>query len=120
LEEDDPLQGLRKEFDSWEDSEQNPGGRAGDEADEEAVRFPNAVALKVFALVGITKIMWVALGSSCPMCKTLDGKIVGVERTFAAVGDVLDAGEGKTPFTVSSNIKHPPLHKGCDCIITPV
>jgi hypothetical protein len=54
------------------------------------------------------------------MCKTLDGKIVGVERTFAAVGDVLDAGEGKTPFIVSSNIKHPPLHKGCDCIITPV
>jgi HK97 family phage portal protein len=119
LEEDDPLQGLREEFDSWEDSEQNPGGRAGDEADEEAVRFPNAVALKVFALVGITKIMWVASGNSCPMCKALNGKVVGVERTFAAVGDVLDAGEGRTPFTVSSNIKHPPLHKGCDCTIIP-
>lgn len=119
LEAEDPLQGLREEFDSWEESEQNPGGRAEDEAEEESVRFPNAVALKVFALVGITKIMWVASGKNCPMCDNLDGRIVGVERTFAAVGEVLSAGEGKTPFTVSSNIKHPPLHKGCDCTITP-
>lgn len=119
LEAEDPLTGLQDEFDSWEDGPENPGGRAGDVAEEETVRFPSAVALKVFALVGVTKIMWVASGKNCPICDQLNGKIVGVERVFAAVGDVLDMGEGKTPFTVSTNIKHPPLHKGCDCSIVP-
>jgi len=78
---------------------------------DESVRESNAVARETYASMGVTKLQWVTRGSnSCEVCKSLDGKVVGIESHFIDAGDKLflpDAG-GK-PLTRGPKF-HPPIH----------
>jgi len=49
----------------------------------------------------------------------LDGQVVGVNRAFVQKGGTVDPADGETsPLTVESDVLHPQLHDGCDCVLT--
>lgn len=58
-----------------------------------------------------------------PFCQELDGTVVGIEDNFMNDGDVLKAvdEDGNWQSMKSMGAKmHPPIHKGCVCMIAPV
>lgn len=91
---------------------------AGKIADRESVQVGQAVAKVAWAAAGATALRWVAVGENCPLCDELDGRVIGIRRSFVALGDVVK-GKGVSPLTVDSDKSHPPLHEGCDCMIVP-
>lgn len=98
--------------------EEWPAERPARMAAREAIKASRAVAREAFRSGGITRIQWVSSGDNCPFCDSLDGKIVGIEGSFAEPGDVLTA-EGRAPLSISQKVLHAPIHAGCDCDIVP-
>lgn len=96
---------------SWEET------RAEAVAVNESIRAGSAIALAAYTVAGIVYIRWVTVGENCPLCRTLDGKVVGVKENFVDAGKPVDPGGGRTPLRPRRSIGHPPLHKGCDCQI---
>lgn len=84
----------------------------------EVAQAASAIAVAAFASIGIERHMWVTIGENCPICDELDGRIVGVSRTFVERGDKL--GSQKQNFTAGKPFTHPPIHDGCDCQIVSV
>ena len=84
--------------------------------DNEITRSHNAIAKSVYVFYGITKIRSVASGKSCPYCSSLDGKVIGIEKHFLTKGEFQPEG-AEEPLTITSNISHPPYHRGCSCSI---
>lgn len=95
---------------SWEET------TASKTVNNEITRSQNAIAKSVYTLYGITKIRSVASGNSCPYCSSLDGKVIGIEQHFLTKGEYAPEGAEK-PLTITSNISHPPYHRGCSCSI---
>ncbi len=107
----DPAIVLMAELDLWEED------RVETIADAESVRLNNAAAKMFYALAGVMVLRWYAMGdNSCPYCQEMNGKIVGIEKTFVKQGDKMDGGEQGT-MEFSHNVGHPPLHDGCSCLI---
>jgi len=119
--------------------------RPGKVALAETVRAGGAFARAAYTALGVLYIRWVAIGKSCPYCQKLDGKVVGVEDSFAAQGDTIEPEGGRAhdlpetrvlatdPYyeddyvvvaeragsmTVKANAAHPPIHGGCDCVLS--
>jgi HK97 family phage portal protein len=77
-------------------------------------------AFTKFAYVagGVTMLRWVTTGAdTCPFCKRLSGAIVGVKTAFVQAGQTLETDVGR--LTPRRMIGHPPLHSGCDCLVSP-
>lgn len=86
-------------------------------ADDETVRFGNALARTAYQLLTILSMMWIATGAeTCSYCAALDGAVVSTSSNFLPAGNELQP-PGETAFVSESNIGHPPLHGGCDCMI---
>lgn len=95
--------------------------RADKIADREPVQQENAVARFVWIAAGVTKLQWVRRGSnSCPFCKALNGKIVGIDAPFIDKGDFQPDGHEASPLKVRGPKLHAPIHRGCVCAIVPV
>jgi len=103
----DPLEALQSEVDAWSEM------RSSVIADEETTRFNNAVAKKVFILFGITRLMSVAFGKSCPYCDALNGTTVGIDQNFISAGQAFQPDGVDEPLTSTTNLGHPPYHGGC-------
>jgi YD repeat-containing protein len=77
--------------------------------------------MMAYMAAGVTRVRWVAMGKSCPYCRKLNGKVVGINSPFLQKGiafeaDGVDEQRGKKPPLVPSHdVKHPPAHQGCDC-----
>ncbi|MBA7533849.1 hypothetical protein ES705_26095 [subsurface metagenome] len=99
---------LEQRLTEWEEK------RPGKIVMEETVRAENAFTRSVFALCGIMKIRSIAYGDSCPYCKALSGKVIGIDEYFLTKGDFQPDG-AERPLMVTSNHRHPPYHGGCDC-----
>lgn len=92
--------------------------RAGKVAEREPVEAGEAVASLVYAAAGILALRWATIGENCKLCNTLSGRVVGIREAFVQEGETVDPGDGETePLTSRTNIKHPPLHRGCNCAI---
>lgn len=105
-----PEETISKLLDKWEEK------KPVRVAKKETVRASNAIAKKNYVLAGVKKLRWIAVGSDkCPFCKSIDGKVVEVEKTFV-IPDGVDAGDEQ--MKVYKNVGHPPLHSGCVCQIT--
>jgi len=79
----------------------------------------NAAAKEAWRRSGVTRLVWRASGETCPFCTRLDGKIVAISGgSFVAAGEEWEA-EGRRPLKPRAKITHPPLHRGCDCQISP-
>lgn len=91
----------------------------------ETVRAGGAFAKQAYVLLGVLVLRWVTFGESCPYCRRLNGKVVGVDESFASKGDIIEPDEEANsrlapeqradPMTVKATVGHPPLHGGCDC-----
>lgn len=109
--EEDVLSELERRLEEWEETRPEKTAR------NETNRLTNAVALAVFALGGVKRTRWRTVGKNCPMCSGLDGKVVGIEQEFLPAGHVISNSALSSPFTVKRGVKHPPLHRGCDCML---
>lgn len=107
---DEPLAAVEVELDEMKEKS------ASHWAADQANRLNNAIALTAYVLLGVSRKTWVAFGDNCPYCNSLNGATVEITKYFLAAGEELDAGDEDT-FTSRSNIGHPPLHNGCDCMI---
>ena len=107
---ENPADAVEAELTKWDD-------RPDDTAMWESVRFGSAIAVTVFSLAGRKFLRWHAFGDSCPYCKDLNGKKVGINEFFLEIGDYKPEGADK-PLTLANNVRHPPAHGGCDCAIS--
>ena len=106
---------LGQRVSEWNDT------RAGKIAENEPVKQESAVARYVWAAAGVTRLQWVRRGSnSCPFCKALHGKIVGIEENFLEAGEFTPDGHEASPLKVRGPKLHAPIHRGCVCAIVPV
>lgn len=93
--------------------------QADDWARDQSVRIVNAFAVVAWTALGWLALRWVAFGKNCDFCGHLNGRTVGISSWFAQAGESIPGGEGKSPFKTGSNVRHPPLHDGCDCMVVP-
>lgn len=109
---DDAVSSLEKTFEKW--NENLPESIAN----EESVRMNNAAALHVYKTGGVQNVRWFTYGgSSCSYCNGLDGKMVNINDPFVRSGEVYQPEGADKPFTSETDIRHSPLHKGCECMI---
>jgi hypothetical protein len=102
---------IEERLDEWAAS------RADKVADRESVQYAEAIAKTVFVGLGITKLVWRANASACPLCSELDGQVVGVDAWFVPSGGTVEGGDKS--LTSYGNVGHAPLHKGCVCSVGP-
>lgn len=95
---------------SWEER------RPDSVARRESVQVGEAIAVAAMAALGVTVIRWATVGDNCPICSRMSGRTVEVKKSFLGAGESIVAGD-ETVFTTRRSVAHPPLHKGCDCMI---
>ncbi len=110
----DPADLIDERLNGWEET------KADKMAMGQSYEFMNALSVVAYAGLGVTFLQWMARGDSCPFCKDLDGKVVGIENHFVGAGAKIDAGDGSTPMLVRHKKRYGPLHKGCDCTVKAV
>lgn len=108
---EDPAEVVDERLTEWEEK------RPDKIATTETIRGGAAFALATYAVAGITRKRWVTVGDNCPYCRSMGGKVIGIERDFASKDDSFQPEGAERPLTFSSNIGNPPLHSGCDCSI---
>lgn len=82
-------------------------------AREQSVRVINAVATTIYSYF-VLSMRWFSFGESCEWCSQLAGQVIASSGWFLeGGGSLLDA--AGTVFRVSGNVRHAPLHDGCDC-----
>jgi HK97 family phage portal protein len=104
------LERIETELELWRGQE-----RAQSIALEESVRTGNAVARFAYVALGTLMLRSAAVGSSCPFCRGLDGRVISIEEPFLKAGQPFQPEGAEAPLTVTKNKKHPPYHAGCDC-----
>lgn len=106
----DTADALDQRLDQWEET------RPGKIAMQEAFEAGNALAVAFYGAVGVTVLRWFARGQSCPFCRKMHGKKVGISGFFVTAGSTIDD-DDQGEMTLSRNTRHPPLHGGCDCAV---
>lgn len=106
----DPADQIEERLTRWEETKPKKA------ADRQAFEALNALVLVSYGAYGITRYRWVASGESCPFCRQLSGHTAGIEEFIVGAGTTLSGGDAG-PMTISRNIRHGPLHGGCDCVV---
>ena len=68
-------------------------------------------------MAGILRLVWVSFGDSCPYCKNLNGRTVGIKEAFLNAGDEFHPDGAESALKVSRKVRHAPAHRGCDCVV---
>lgn len=106
----DPAAMVDERLTRWEDT------KPGKVADRHAFEALNALVIASYGAHQVRLLRWLAAGASCPFCQQLSGKVAGIEEYFIQAGTSLDGG-GAEPMLISRNVRHGPLHGGCDCVV---
>jgi HK97 family phage portal protein len=73
----------------------------------------NGFQLSIFKVAPIVALVWRNVSETCSICEELDGKKVMPGSAFVQSSqNITDEYEAREPKL------HPPLHKGCDCILS--
>lgn len=107
----DPVLAVEARIKKWEEN------RPESIATRQGIQASNAFALATYASAGILLKRWVARGKSCPYCKALNGRVVGIWDGFLDKDKDFKPDGADKPLRTGSKIGNPPLHKGCDCHI---
>lgn len=107
----DPVAAIEAQLDAWRSD------YADDWAHEETVRLAGAVAVTAYTMLGVQTLRWVNVGETCPHCKSLNGLTIEIHGYFMDADGQTNPGEGVVPLRVGRKMRHPPLHKGCDCMV---
>lgn len=102
---------LTEEMDGWLDV------RANRIADDETVRYNNALAKTVYVLAGISSLRWITFGENCPYCDHLDGMTIPITGWFLPSNHDYQPEGADRPLNPNHNVGHAPAHEGCDCMI---
>lgn len=81
----------------------------------ESIQAGNAFAKVLYAAAGVLALRWVATGDSCPYCRNLNGRVVGIKEFFLQAEEDFQPEGAERPLKRGSKVGHPPLHDGCDC-----
>lgn len=101
-----------EELDTWDE-------RVDPDAEDEAHRSSNAASKYVYGALGVLLFRWVATGSDpCDYCSAMNGRTASGDSAFLNAGQSFAPG-GIRPLVSQSSIGHPPLHRGCQCVIAP-
>ncbi len=109
IDESDPVEVLDARLSDWDASR---GARLGK---DESNRAGNAMAWAFYAAGGVQIMRWVTMGDPCPYCKALDGQVAGIRSNFLRKDDDFQPDGAERPLSKRSDIRHGPLHDGCDC-----
>jgi HK97 family phage portal protein len=108
---EDLLEAIEQRLNEWMEK------RPEKVATREVHQANNAVALAAYSMGGVVAKRWVTVGSEdCPYCRSLDGRVVSINSAFVESGNYQPEG-AEAPLTIRHAIKHPPIHRGCDCLI---
>lgn len=107
----DPLEALEAALDGWEER------RGAEVARWESSRFNNAISVAIYGLIGRELLRWLAFGESCPYCNALNGRVIGIREFYLSAGQDFQPDGAEVPLRPSGNIRHPPAHDGCDCMV---
>lgn len=112
-EEDEPRAAITERLDGWEES------RASTYATKQSTELGGAAAQHTWAALGVAAVTWRTLGDNCPICNSFNGKTMRLAGgdAFAKEGAFLPGRNGG--LTVKRTTRHPPIHNGCDCYMTP-
>lgn len=109
---EDPVAALETDLQQRREDEAEPWAR------DTSTGVVNAAAWAVWAAIGVTLLRWTTSGSeNCPYCDAMNGRTVGVQEFFVPLGGEV-APEGQPPLRPHRSLRHPPLHGGCDCVVT--
>jgi hypothetical protein len=110
----DPADVIEERLKKWENSRAKRRGR------DEAHRISQAQQLEAYERGGVKRFGWQLRGSrNCPWCRAMNGKIISTGETFAEPGRLAVDGRDDT-LKVRSRMRHPPLHRACDCRLVPI
>ena len=101
---------IAERLSGWEET------RPGKVARNQAYEGVNALAIAAYGALGVLYLRWLASGTSCSFCQSLNGKVIGIGGYFVAAGTRIDGGEDGE-MLVRRNRRHGPVHGGCDCVV---
>jgi len=109
----DELQGvLEQRFSDWETD------RAAKIGATESVKSGNALSVVAYGMAGVLTLVWRTISQNCPLCNQMNGRTVGTGGKFLHKGDTVQPDDEDTqPLVVRRGVRHPPLHRGCDCVV---
>lgn len=107
----DPISGLERVLDGWSES------RPADIAVEESIRLNNAAAHTIYAIGGVKRGQWFNLDGDCAYCSGIDGRSVGINEVYFHSGEDYQPEGSDQAMKVEGDVGHPPLHRGCECLI---
>lgn len=107
----DPGELVTARLDAWEEKRTDKVTRR-----EKNMAF-NAFLVAFYVLSGITKKRWVTIGDSCPYCRSLNGKVVEVQKFFVEKDTDFKPDGADKPLNVRFSMGHGPAHGGCNCTI---
>lgn len=106
----DPATQIDERLYRWEETKpEKAAGRHGFE-------MLNALIVASYRHHEVRLLRWLASGASCPFCQQLSGKVAGIEEYFVGEGTTLEGGDA-VPMQIKRNVRHGPLHGGCDCVV---
>lgn len=107
------LDAVDERVDEWTEK------RADKEEFKETNTVPNAVVYSVVGAMGL-RMVWALRGpTSCPYCKSMEGKKVRAGGSFLDAGTNLDPDGGTGPMLIKGTTRFPQLHSKCDCFLLP-
>lgn len=110
---DDVADDITKRLDGWDVT------RASKHSKEETYRASNAMARAAYGTLGVLVVRWTIQGATCPLCSSMSGRTVSTSGSFLERGDEVEPDDdSQEPLVIQSRVSHPPLHRGCDCILT--
>lgn len=104
---------LEAELDAIRESEPSTNAQV------EATRVSGGIARTAWEAAGVVALRWVAFGDTCPYCRALNGKRIGITDHFLPAGADYQPEGADAPLTLHVPVGHPPAHVGCDCMIVP-
>lgn len=97
------------------------GYRAERIARTETLKASNTATNLAYDLTGYIRAkQWFANPGACEFCRSLNGKIVKLNETFATVGQTVTGEDGGDYLLNYDDVGVPPLHPNCSCTIIPV
>lgn len=109
---EEPAESVEKRLKEWEET------RADKTAQRESVQAINAFVRSGYLLLGVRRTRWNAMPGACPYCAALDGKVAEIEKSFLSPDSPFEAPGADGPLTVTTIVRHPPAHEGCQCVLT--